>query len=112
MIAFFLIALNMTANTAGHICFKLSSAVDRSKSFIFWQIVGNTAAFIGSLAYTLVMSPKICGMDLLLAFPLTQGLTAVGVQVVASLIVFRERISLLAWAGTILIVVGIIVMKS
>ena len=110
MIAFFLIALNATANTAGHICFKLSSAVGGPKSFILWQIVGNTAAFIGVLAYTGLMS-KMCNMSLLMAFPLTQGLTAIGVQVVASLIIFRERISLLAWAGTILIAVGIIIMN-
>jgi multidrug transporter EmrE-like cation transporter len=111
MIALFFIALNATANTAGHICFKLSSAVDKPKSFIFWQVLGNTAAFIGVLAYTGLMS-KLCNMTLLMAFPLTQGLTAIGVQVVASLILFRERISTLAWAGTILIVVGIIVMNS
>jgi multidrug transporter EmrE-like cation transporter len=110
MIALFLIALNASANTAGHICFKLSSAVSNPKRFVFWQIVGNTAAFVGTLAYTGLMS-KMCSMSLLMAFPLTQGLTAIGVQVVASLIIFRERISLLAWAGTVLIAAGIIIMN-
>ncbi len=107
MIAILLIATNAIANTAAHICFKLSSAVSRSRNFIFWQVVGNTAAFLGTLAYTVLMHDT----SLLVAFPLTQGLTAVGVQVVASLIIFRERISLLAWAGTVLIVAGSIVMK-
>lgn len=107
MISFFLIALNAIANTAGHICFKLSSAVDKPRTFIYWQIVGNTAAFIGVLAYTGLMRD----MSLLMAFPLTQGLTAIGVQVVASLIVFRERISPMAWIATILIAAGIIIMN-
>jgi multidrug transporter EmrE-like cation transporter len=97
----------VTANTAGHACFKFSSAVNRSRNFILWQIAGNLAAFIGVLAYTGLM----CKMSLLMAFPLTQGLTAIGVQVVASQMLFRERISLLAWAGTILIAVGIIIMN-
>jgi multidrug transporter EmrE-like cation transporter len=107
MISFLLVLLNAAANTAGHACFKLSSAVDKPRTFIFWQIIGNLAAFVGVLAYTGLM----CKMSLLMAFPLTQGLTAIGVQVVASLILFRERISLLAWVGTILIAVGIIVMN-
>ena len=108
MLALFLIALNATANTAGHICFKLSSAADNtSGSFILWQIVGNTAAFVGVLAYTGLMRD----MSLLMAFPLTQGLTAIGVQVVASMIFFHEQISPLAWVATVLIAAGIIVMN-
>jgi multidrug transporter EmrE-like cation transporter len=108
MLALLLIAVNATANTAGHICFKLSSAADNtSSSFIFWQIVGNTAAFVGVLAYTGLMRD----MSLLMAFPLTQGLTAIGVQVVASLFFFHEQISPLAWAATVLIAAGIIVMN-
>jgi multidrug transporter EmrE-like cation transporter len=42
------------------------------------------------------------------AYPLTEGLTAVAVQVVGGLVVFREKISTLAWAGTGLILAGII----
>ena len=108
MLALFLIALNAVANTAGHICFKLSAAADNTAStVIFWQIVGNTVAFIGVLAYTGLMR----NMSLLMAFPLTQGLTAIGVQVVASLLFFHEQISPLAWVATVLIAAGIIVMN-
>ncbi len=107
MIPLLLIALNMTANTAGHVCFKLSSA-DQATSFVFWQVLGNTAAFIGVLAYTGLMRK----MSLLMAFPLTQGLTAIGVQVVASQLFFHEHISPLAWTATVLIALGIIVMNS
>jgi multidrug transporter EmrE-like cation transporter len=107
MTAVLLIALNAIANTVGHTCFKLSSAVDASSRFVLWQIVGNTAAFIGTVAYTWLMRD----MSLLMAYPLTQGLTAVGVQVVASQFFFRERISGSAWIATILIVAGIIIMN-
>jgi len=47
-------------------------------------------------------------MSLHVAYPLTEGLTAVGVQLVGSMIVFRERIPPLALAGTGMILSGIV----
>ena len=47
-------------------------------------------------------------MPLHVAYPLTEGLTAIGVQVVGGVIVFREKIPPVAWAGTGLILAGIV----
>jgi multidrug transporter EmrE-like cation transporter len=47
-------------------------------------------------------------MSLHVAYPLTEGLTAIGVQLVAGVVVFRERIPPLALAGTGLILSGIV----
>jgi multidrug transporter EmrE-like cation transporter len=94
----------MTANTGAHIFFKRSAEPHGMKAFIRWQVAGNCAAFLGVLAYTALLR----GMTLHVAYPLTEGLTAIGVQLVASIAVFRERIPPLAWAGTGLVLSGIV----
>jgi multidrug transporter EmrE-like cation transporter len=47
-------------------------------------------------------------MPLHTAYPVTEGLTAVGVLLVGSLLVYRERIRPLAWAGACLVLAGIV----
>jgi multidrug transporter EmrE-like cation transporter len=56
------------------------------------------------LAYTALLR----GMSLHLAYPLTEGLTAIGVQLIGGMIVFKERIPPLALAGTGLILSGMV----
>ncbi len=120
-----LLAGNMCANTAAHVCLKLSAArrgapvrlpaisglgaprrpwLRGARAFIVWQALGNAAAFAGAMAYTALLR----GMSLHVAYPLTEGLTAVGVQFLGSTVVLREKISLRAWAGTCLILSGIV----
>jgi len=99
-----LLLADVTANTGAHVSFKHSAQSHAVKRFLLWQVAGNLAAFLGTLAYTAILR----GMSLHVAYPLTEGLSAVGVQLVGSLILFRERIPLLAWAGTGLIVSGIV----
>jgi len=94
----------MTANTGAHVSLKRSAVSAGVKLFLLWQVVGNLAALLGTLAYTAILR----GMSLHVAYPLTEGLSAVGVQIVGSMIVFRERIPPLAWAGTGLILSGIV----
>jgi len=98
-----LLALNMAFNTTGHICFKLSARGNDRRRFIAFQVAGNLAGFLGVLAFTALLRV----MSLHTAYPATQGLTAVGVQVVGSGLVFRERLSPFSWAGTALIVAGV-----
>jgi multidrug transporter EmrE-like cation transporter len=107
-----LLLADMTANTGAHICFKLSAASEddrrrRVRRFILWQVVGNLAAFAGVLAFTGLLR----GMSLHVAYPLTEGVTAVGVQVVGGMVVLRERVPLLAWVGTGLILSGIVLLS-
>ncbi|HEY9594687.1 MAG TPA: hypothetical protein VHE79_09430 [Spirochaetia bacterium] len=109
-----LLIANLVANTGAHISLKLSSRYGGSwrggdrgcalRRFLAWQVVGNLAAFGGTLAFTALLQ----GVALHVAYPLTEGLTAIGVQVVGGLVVFREKIPPLAWAGTGLILCGIV----
>ena len=107
-----LIAGDACANTAAHVSFKFSALRTRGASasgrrvrgFVAWQIAGNGAAFLGVLAYTAILR----GMSLHVAYPLTEGLSAVGVQLAGVMLILRERISARAWAGTCLIVCGIV----
>ncbi len=107
-----LLLADMTANTGAHICFKLSAAAEedrrrRVRRFLLWQAAGNLAAFGGVLVYTVLLK----GMSLHVAYPLTEGMTAVGVQIVGGMLVFRERVPLLAWVGTGLILSGIVLLS-
>ena len=99
-----LLIADMAANTGAHVSLKRSALSRGAKLFLLWQVVGNLAAFLGTLAYTAILR----GMSLHVAYPLTEGLSALGVQIVGSMILFRERIPPLAWAGTGLIVSGIV----
>jgi multidrug transporter EmrE-like cation transporter len=97
----------MAVNTAAHVCLKLSAAGRGAKRFLFWQVLGNLGGFLGVLAFTALLR----SMALHVAYPLTQGLTAIGVQLVGGRLVLKERIPPLAWAGTGLIVAGIVLIS-
>jgi multidrug transporter EmrE-like cation transporter len=101
---FLLLLGDMAANTAAHVSLKLSAARRGAARFLAWQAAGNLAAFLGVLAYTALLR----GMSLHTAYPLTEGLTAVGVQLVGGALLLRERIGRAAWVGTGLVVCGIV----
>jgi multidrug transporter EmrE-like cation transporter len=100
-----LLLADVCANTGAHISLKLSGARKGVKLFLLWQVVGKLAGFVGVLAYTALMRG---GIPLHVAYPLTEGLTAIGVQLVGGMVVFREKISPAAWVGTGLILSGIV----
>jgi multidrug transporter EmrE-like cation transporter len=104
MSTFLLLFADATANIGAHICLKRSAEPRGVRAFILWQAAGNLAAFLGVLAYTVLLR----GMSLHVAYPLTEGLTAIGVQLIGGIVVFRERIPPLALAGTGLILSGIV----
>lgn len=99
-----LLLADVTSNTTAHACLKKSAGARAMKLFLLWQAAGNCAAFLGVLAYTAILR----GMSLHAAYPLTEGLTALGVQLVGGVLLFRERIPPIAWAGTGLILSGIV----
>jgi multidrug transporter EmrE-like cation transporter len=104
MRTFLLLLADMSANTGAHIWLKLSARRKGVKLFLIYQVVGNFAGFLGVLAYTALMR----SMALHVAYPLTEGLTAIGVQLVGGMLVLKEKIRPLAWVGTGLIVCGIV----
>lgn len=103
MRAFLFILGHTLFNTFAHICFKLSVYFGGLSAFVFWQAIGNGAAFIGVLSYTMAMRT----LPLHVAFPLTQGLSVVGVTLVAGRLLFHESVSSTQWLGVILVAGGI-----
>jgi len=98
-----LLLADLTANTGAHISLKLSAGKKGFRGFLLWQVLGNLAGFLGVLAYTLLLRT----MPLHVAYPLTEGLTSVGVLLVGGLLVLKETIRPAAWVGAGLILVGI-----
>jgi multidrug transporter EmrE-like cation transporter len=99
-----LLAASLAANTAAHISLKLSAAGRGPRAFIAWQVAGNVASFLGVLAYTALLRT----VSLHVAYPLSEGLTAVGVLFAGGLLVLKEKISARAWVGTGLVLCGIV----
>ena len=102
-----LLLADATANTGAHVCLKRSAVSGRVRRFILWQVAGNLAAFLGTAAYTGLLR----GMSLHVAYPLTEGLSAVGVLLVGGILLLKERVTPLAWAGTGLILSGIVLIS-
>ena len=98
-----LLLADLVANTGAHISLKLSAGKMKARGFLFWQVLGNLGAFLGVLAYTLLLKT----IPLHIAYPLTEGLTSVGVLLVGGLLVLKEDIRPLAWVGAGLILAGI-----
>jgi multidrug transporter EmrE-like cation transporter len=110
MVAAALVIATLVLNTSGTVCFKLSVAPasgGRRWRFLAWQAVGNFAGFLGVLSFTGLLRH----MSLAAAFPLVQGLTVIGVQLLVGRMLFAERISPMAWAGTGLLLGGIVLVS-
>ena len=93
------IALAVLENTG----YKLSADSSHWKRFLLWQIVGDLSGFLSVLSLTALF--RLVPMHV--AFPVTQALAVVAVQVLAARLLFRETIAPVQWAGTALLVAGI-----
>ena len=69
--------------------------------FWTWQVVGNLAGLASVITITVMRF-----LPLSVVFPVTTGLTVIGIQVVAAGFLFRESISPIQWLGTLLVVVA------
>lgn len=103
-----LVFVNMSFSTLSNMGFKLSAGKDTFWGFWSWQIVGNLAGFVAVLAFTRLLRY----LPLHIAFPLTQGLAVVAVQLLAAQILFREEIRPLQWLGTTLVAAGIVLIGA
>jgi multidrug transporter EmrE-like cation transporter len=90
--------------TAANVMFKLSAQAGSASHFLLFQAGGNLAGFAGILLYTGLMRT----LPLHVAFPLSRGFTAIGIQFVASVLVFHEVFRPTEAAGTALVIGGII----
>ncbi|MBF6594690.1 MAG: hypothetical protein IVW51_09600 [Thermaceae bacterium] len=98
-----LIVLNLVFSVLSNIGFKLSITNWAWRNFLVWQIIGNLAGFITAITLTALL----WYIPLKVAFPLTTGLSIIGVQIVAADWLFHEAITPAQWLGTLLIVIGI-----
>ena len=73
------------------------------RNLLTWQVIANIVGFLGviSLSWLYKLIP------LHIAFPLTQALLIVTIQVIAARLIFKEQITLWQWLGTGFIVIGI-----
>ncbi len=94
--------------TAANTLLKLSADASSSLPFLLLQLAGNLAGLAGVLAYTGLMRT----LPLHIAFPLTQGFAVLGVQLIASLLLFRESFTVTEAAGSALVAAGIILVAA
>jgi len=102
-LVFWLIVVNLGFNVLSNAAFRVSAMSETMRGLITWQVVGNLAGFVTVVTLTWMLKY----MPLSIAFPLTTGLTVLGVQMVAASWIFREPVSERQWLGTLAIVVGV-----
>jgi multidrug transporter EmrE-like cation transporter len=98
-----LFSANLLFNVIANASFKFSVTHPTWRSFLTWQVIGNIAGFITVLTLTGLLR----FIPLHVAFPVTTGMTVIGVQVLAARLLFHEQISPAQWLGTFLVVIGI-----
>jgi multidrug transporter EmrE-like cation transporter len=98
-----LILVNLIFNILANASFRVSALSPTWRGLLTWQVVGNLAG----LATVITLTWLLRYMPLSVAFPLTTGLTVLGVQLVAASWIFREPVSGRQWLGTLALVVGI-----
>lgn len=106
ILIFFLLIINLAFNVVANAGFKLSADSGSLRGFLTWQVIGNLAGFITVLTLTGLLHY----IPLHIAFPVTTGLSVIGVQMVAGRWFFGETISSGRWLGTILVAVGIVLL--
>lgn len=103
LLVFWLIIVNLAFNILSNASFRVSAMSDTWRGLFTWQVVGNLAGLVTVITLTWLLKY----MPLSIAFPLTTGLTVLGVQMVAASWIFNEPISERQWLGTMAVVIGI-----
>jgi multidrug transporter EmrE-like cation transporter len=102
-----LITLNVVFNIVANAAFRISARSATWGDVVAWQILGNLAGFVTVLSLTGLLRY----MPLAVAFPITTGISILGVQVVAAKWLFQEPINLLQWTGAVLIGIGVFLVQ-
>ena len=98
------IATHLAFNIVAAVAFRLAAQSGSWFAFLVWQVVGNLAGFLTVIALTILLR----FIPLSVAYPITTGLSVIGVQVIAASLVLHEPLPLRVWFGTLLIVLGIL----
>ena len=102
-----LVTLNVIFSIVANAAFRISARSASWGDILTWQVLGNLAGFVTVLTLTGLLSY----MPLSVAFPLTTGMSILGVQIVAAQYLFHEPINSVQWAGALLIGVGIFLVQ-
>ena len=102
-----LVVLNLLFSIVANVAFRLSAHGASWNDVLTWQVIGNLAGFITVLTLTGLLRY----IPLAVAFPLTTGVSIIGVQLVAARWLFNEPIDGAQWAGSLLIVAGIFLVQ-
>jgi undecaprenyl phosphate-alpha-L-ara4N flippase subunit ArnE len=103
-----LVAFHSLCTTLANVGFKLSAASGAARGFWLWQAFGNLTGFGGVLALTFLMRL----VPVHVAYPVTQGLSVIAVQLLSARLLFGESIAPQQWLGTALVVAGIMLIGS
>ena len=102
-----LILANLLFNVVANVSFKYSAGGSTWREFLFWQVVGNLAGLITVITLTWLLRY----IPLHIAFPVTTGLTVIGVSLVAGHWIFKEDFTNSQFLGTLLVVLGIVLLS-
>jgi multidrug transporter EmrE-like cation transporter len=102
-----LIALNVVFSIVANAAFRISARSATWSDVLVWQVLGNLAGLLTVLSLTGLLRY----MPLAVAFPITTGISILGVQVVAAKWLFHEPINLMQWTGAVLIGVGVFLVQ-
>jgi multidrug transporter EmrE-like cation transporter len=102
-LVFSLIIVNLAFNVLSNAAFRVSALSSSWRGLWTWQVVGNLAGLVTVITLTWLLRH----MPLSVAFPLTTGLTVLGVQLVSASWIFKEPISERQWLGALAIILGI-----
>jgi multidrug transporter EmrE-like cation transporter len=102
-----LVGLNVACSIVANAAFRVSARGATWGDFVTWQVLGNLAGFVTVLTLTGLLRYA----PLSIAFPVTTGMSILGVQIVAARWLFNEPIGAVQWAGSLLIAVGIFLVQ-
>jgi drug/metabolite transporter (DMT)-like permease len=107
-IALGLLVVNQVANVGCYTLFALSGRADRRRTFIVLQILGGffglftQLTFAGLVRYASLPFANAAGI----------GLAFVSAQVFSAALLLREPFTILQWAGTALVFVGVLLIAA
>ena len=102
-----LLAMNLLFNVLANTAFRISARSGSWREIVSWQVTGNAAGFVTAVTLTGLLHY----VPLSIAFPVTTGMSILGVQVLAAWWLFHEPINTLQWLGSLLIGVGVFLLQ-
>jgi drug/metabolite transporter (DMT)-like permease len=108
LLALGLLVVNQAANVGCYTLFALSGRTDRWRTFVLLQILGGVFGLFTQLSYA--------GLVRCASLPFANatgiGLAFVSAQVFSAALLLREPFTLMQWAGTAFVFVGVLLIAA